>query len=92
MNDISEAERLALIANEQVRLVLQEAELVEIAALEAQEGAAIRERRAKLDPASEFIKRREAERTNTVYIDWMTGGLWEADIIPFPDPNAGGKE
>jgi len=30
MNDISEAERLALIANEQVRLVLQEAELVEI--------------------------------------------------------------
>ncbi len=92
MNDISEAERLALIANEQVQLVLQEAELVEIAGLEAQEEAAIRERRAKLDCASEFTKRREAERTETVWIDWMTGGRWTAEIIPFPDRNADGKE
>jgi len=92
MNDISEAERLALIANEQVQLVLQEAELVEIARLEAQEEAAIRERRAKLDCASEFTKRREAERTETVWIDWMTGGRWTAEIIPFPDRNADGKE
>jgi len=92
MNDISEAERLALIANEQVQLVLQEAELVEIAGLEAQEEAAIRERRAKLDCASEFTKRREAERTETVWIDWMTGGRWTAEIIPFPDRNADGKK
>jgi hypothetical protein len=92
MNDISEAERLALIANEQVRLVLQEAELVEIAAREAQEEAAIRERRAKPEDASEFTKRREAQRTETVWIDWMTGARWTAEIIPFPDRNAGGKE
>ena len=47
MNDISEAERLALITHDQVRLVLQEAELVELATLEAEERPAIQTHRAK---------------------------------------------
>jgi hypothetical protein len=60
MNDISEAERLALITHDQVRLVLQEAELVELATLEAEERPAIQTHRAKLsdehDASSPFAR------------------------------------
>jgi hypothetical protein len=95
MNDISETERLALITHDQVRLVLQEAELVELATLEAEQRATIQTHRAKLfdeHDASAFAKDRESQRTETVWIDWMTGGRMSADIIPFPDRNAGSKQ
>jgi hypothetical protein len=99
MNDISEAERLALITNEQVRLVLQEAGLVELAALEAEERAAIKSRCAKLSnddhehDATAFSKHLEVpQKTEVVYIDWMTGRRMSAEIIPFPARNAGGKQ
>ena len=69
---MTEAERLALITHEQVGLVLQEAELVELATLEA----------------VAFNLSREAQRRpQTVYIDWMTGSRMSADIIPFPGRN-----
>ncbi len=45
---MTEAERLALITHEQVGFVLKEAELVELAKLEAEENAAIHVRPAKL--------------------------------------------
>jgi hypothetical protein len=71
---MTEAERLALITHEQVGLVLQEAELVELATLEAEERA--------------FNLSREAQRRpQTVHIDWMTGSRMSADIIPFPGRN-----
>jgi hypothetical protein len=67
---MTEAERLALITHEQVGLVLQEAELVELAMLEVEERA--------------FNLSREAQRRpQTVWIDWMTGGRLSAEIIPF---------
>ena len=85
---MTEAERLALITLVQVRLVLQEAELVELATLEAEQRATIQTHRAKLfdeHDASAFAKHREAQRkTEVVYLDWMTGGRLSADIIPFP--------
>jgi hypothetical protein len=92
---MTEAERLALITHDQVRLVLQEAELVELATLEAEQRATIQTHRAKLfdeHDASAFAKHRESQRTETVWIDWMTGGRMSADIIPFPDRNAGSKQ
>ncbi len=39
-----------------------------------------------------FAKHGESQRTETVYIDWMTGSRMSADIIPFPDRNAGSKQ
>jgi len=92
---MTEAERLALITHEQVGFVLKEAELVELAKLEAEENAAIHVRPAKLrdeHDASAFAKHRESQRTETVYIDWMTGSRMSADIIPFQHRNAGSKQ
>jgi len=92
---MTEAERLALITHEQVGLVLQEAELVELAKLEAEENAAFQARPAKLGDehdASALVKPRESQRTETVWIDWMTGQRMSGEIIPFPDRSAGSKE
>jgi hypothetical protein len=88
---MTEAERLAIITHEQVRLVLQEAELVELAQLEAEERAEIQARRPNLSAdehehdAHAFSVGREARRrSQTVWIDWMTGARVTAEIIPFP--------
>src|SRR5258708_17357165 len=71
--DMTEAERLALITHDQVRLVLQEAQLVELATLEAEQRATIQTHRAKLfdeHDASAFAKHREAQRKTEVSI-WI---------------------
>jgi hypothetical protein len=94
---MTEAERLALITHDQVRLVLQEAELVELATLEAEERATTQTHRAKLfdeHDASVFAKHRQ--RTEVVWIDWLFGQRTTPDtednVIPFPDRNAGSKQ
>jgi xanthine/CO dehydrogenase XdhC/CoxF family maturation factor len=92
---MTEAERLALVTHDQVRLVLQEAELVELATLEVEERATIQTHRAKLfdeHDASALAKYRESQRTETVWIDWFSGTRVSAEIIPFPDRNAGSKQ
>jgi hypothetical protein len=77
---VEEAIRLAALTNQQVDLVLAEAEALNIDLEKALEQAIIRKLRA------DFAERRAARpQARIINVDWLSGQIVSGEVIPFPE-------